>query len=127
MSPNKNKPRDPERLMHLVEAAEWVVSEVIGITLADLMQDRKLQLSLERQFEIIGEAAAHVSGVTQQQWPQIPWQKMKAYRNFIAHEYFRADYAQLLFTAQQLLPPTLPDLRQLLADLDRQFGPDANV
>jgi len=111
----------------LVEAADWIVAEVVGLTLPALLQDRKTQLALERQFEILGEAAAHVSSIVQQQWPQLSWMQMKGYRDFIAHEYFRPDYTQLLFTAQQLLTPVLSELHSLLAELEQAAGSDYSV
>ena len=129
MSPNRARLRDLDRVRHLVEAADWIADEVENLTLPALLQDRKSQLSLERQFEIIGEAASHISEALQQQWLQISWRQMKGYRNFIAHEYFRPDYTQLLYTAQQMLVPALPELHQLLTQLEQadSSGPDAGV
>jgi len=127
MKPNKLRPRDPDRVRHMVEAAEWLVHESQGINLAALLQDRRLHRALEREFEILGEAAAHVSAETQQLWPSVPWLVLKNYRNFIAHEYFRPDYADMLYSAQVLLPPILPELRLMLAATDAEFGPDANL
>lgn len=86
-----------------------------------------MQLALERQFEILGEAAAHVSDATQQQYAAIDWRRIKNFRNLIAHEYFRIDYAQILYTAQHIIPQLLPLLEDLLTDLDQQFGPNAGV
>lgn len=127
MSPNKSKPRDPDRVLHMAEAARWISSKSVDLTLADLLADKTMQLALERQFEILGEAASHVSPTTQEQQPAIDWRRIKNFRNLIAHEYFRVDYAQILYTAQQIIPALLPLIEDLLTDLDQQFGPDARV
>lgn len=127
MSPSKGKLRDPDRALHRVEAAEWIVTAAANLSLASLLADKMMQLALEGQFEILGEAASHVSATTQQQWPDIDWRRTKGFRNLIAHEYFRVDYAQLLYTAQHIVPQSLPLVRALLSDLDQQFGPDTRV
>ena len=127
MSINKSRPLDPDRVLHMVEATQWLLEQTTSLTIADLLANKTMQLAMERQFEILGEAASHVSAATQQQWPAIDWRRIKAFRNLIAHEYFRVDYAQLLYTAQHILPASLPLLQNLLVDLDQQFGPDANV
>lgn len=127
MSPNKSKPRDPDRVLHMAEAARWIFSKFVNLTLADLLADKTMQLALERQFEISGEAASHVSPTTREQRSDIDWRRIKNFRNLIAHEYFRVDYAQILYTAQQIIPALLPFIEDLLTDLDQQFGPDASV
>jgi len=127
MSPNKSKPRDPDRALHMAEAARWIASSAASLTVTDLLADKVMQLALERQFEILGEAAAHISASTQAQYPTVDWRRIKNFRNLIAHEYFRVDYAQILYTAQQIIPILLPLVEDMLTDLDQQFGPDAHV
>ena len=127
MTPSKNKPRDPGRVLHMVEAARWIEEKSNSLSLSGLLADKTMQLALERQFEILGEAASHVSAATQQQRQDIDWRRIKDFRNLIAHEYFRVDYTQILYTAQQIIPALRPLLEDLLADLDQQFGPDARV
>ena len=121
MNSNKNKLRDPDRVLHMVEAARWVNEQAAALALADLLTNKMMQLALERQFEILGEAASHVSAITQQQRPDIDWRRIKNFR------YFRVDYAQILYTAQQIIPGLLPLLEDLLTELDQQFGPGSSV
>ena len=40
---------------------------------------------------MIGEAAAQIRPETRAQAPEIPWTRIVALRNLIAHEYFRVD------------------------------------
>lgn len=120
--------RDAFRVHHMVGACEHVLGFLVGKTVADLFNDRLLSSGVERQLEIIGEAASHVSAETQQQWVSIDWKGMKGMRNFIAHEYFRPDYAKIWGTVQQVIPASLPLLRDLLAALEADFGgSDDNV
>lgn len=124
----KKQQRDAFRVHHMVRACEHVLTFLAGKTVADLFNDRLLSSGVERQLEIIGEAASHVSAETQQQWVGIDWRGMKGMRNFIAHEYFRPDYGKIWDTVQQVIPASLPLLCDLLAALEAEFGgPDADV
>ena len=127
MSPKKDRPRDPDRARHMLEAAKLVLAFVAGRTFQDLLTDALFRSAVERQFEILGEASSHISSATQAQWPSIEWVRIKNFRNLLAHEYFRTDYAEVWNIAQNLLPALLPTLEDLFADLDRQFGPDSGV
>ena len=111
----------------MVEAAKLILAFTAGRTFQDLLTDVLFRSAVERQFEILGEASSHISGTTQAQWPSIEWVRIKNFRNLLAHEYFRTDYAEVWNVAQNLLPALLPTLEDLFADLDRQFGPDARV
>lgn len=127
MKANKGRPRDPERVLHMLQAARNIELFLREKTFADLATDLLLQSGVERQFEILGEAASHVSTETQRLWPSINWLGTKDFCNLIAHEYFRVDLAKLWEISQHAIPGLRIVLEDLFADLDRQFGPDANV
>ncbi len=73
--------------------------------------------AVARNFEIIGEASSHVPENIQDQYPQLPWFKMKAMRNIIAHEYFRIDLSIMWETAQVDLPKLLSPIQKILSEL----------
>lgn len=124
----KGPQRDAFRVHHMITACELILSFLADKQLADLLNDTLLASGVERQFEIVGEAASHVSPETQAQWPLISWKQMKGMRNLIAHEYFRPDYTKVWNTAQQVIPLELPLLRDLLMELEAAYGgPDASV
>jgi len=127
MSPKKDRPRDPNRARHMVEAARLIIDFTQGRTFQNLLSNAMFRSAVRRQFEILGEASSHISSTTQAQWPSIEWVRLKNFRNLLAHEYFRTDYAEVWNVAQNLLPALLPTLEDLFAELDRQFGPDARV
>ena len=99
MSSSKNKPRDPERVRHMLEAVIAIAQFMAGHSLTDFLTNKLLQSAVERQFEILGEAASHVSIATQTAWPSIDWREAKSFRNLIVHEYFRVDYATIWHVA----------------------------
>lgn len=125
MSAKKDKPRDPDRVRHMLEAATLINEFVAGRRFEELLNDKLFQSAVERQFEIPGEACTHVSAATKQQWPAVDWQGIKDFRNIIAHEYFRTDYAEVWDVARHVVPPLLPMLAEIFERLDAEFGPDA--
>ena len=127
MNSPKQRPRDPDRVRHMLEAARAMGRYTTGRTLADFLTDDLLQSAVERQFEILGEAASHVSSAIQVAWPTIDWWEAKNFRNLISHEYFRVDYTTVWYASQVVIPAMQPLLEALFADLDQQFGPDASV
>lgn len=84
MPPEK---RDAAYLWDMLDAARAVQEMTTGIDFAAYMRSRTIQLATERAIEIIGEAARNVSAVCQQGHPEIPWGKIVAQRNVIAHHY----------------------------------------
>lgn len=127
MSTRKDRPRDPDRARHILEAAKLVVAFTEGRTFADFLTDVLFRSAVERQFEILGEASSHISVATQNLWPSVEWKQIKNFRNLLAHEYFRTEYAQVWNIVRNMLPGLIPTLEDPFASLDQQFGPDAGV
>ncbi|HEX8504066.1 MAG TPA: HepT-like ribonuclease domain-containing protein [Hymenobacter sp.] len=111
----------------MLEAAQLIIDFTQGRTFQDLLSDALFRSAVERQFEILGEASSHISAATQALWPSIEWARIKNFRNLLAHEYFRTNYAEVWNIARTLLPGLLPTLENLFAELDREFGPNAGV
>jgi uncharacterized protein with HEPN domain len=79
--------RDGALLLDMLTAARAVVSFVAGRTFAEYEQDLLLRSAVERQVEIIGEAARSVSDPFKSAHAQIAWRPIMAQRNRLAHEY----------------------------------------
>ncbi|MCI0519830.1 MAG: DUF86 domain-containing protein [Chloroflexi bacterium] len=63
--------RDHAYLWDMREAARWIRAFLTGIVFTQYEADKKLQSAVERQLEIIGEAARRVSPDFQQEHPEI--------------------------------------------------------
>ncbi|MDP2936438.1 MAG: DUF86 domain-containing protein, partial [Dehalococcoidia bacterium] len=61
-----------------------------------------------RTLEVIGEAARHIDPDIRARHPAIPWNRMLAMRNILAHEYFAVDLAILWQTVNANLPTLSP-------------------
>ncbi len=87
-----------------------------GFSRADLDSDRKLELSLTRLVEIVGEAAKRVSTDRRAALPQIPWKEVVGMRNRLTHGYDAVDLNILWTVIEDDLPPLIGQLQTILAD-----------
>lgn len=71
----------------MLEAARAIQQFVTAKTFADYESDLLLRSGVERQLEIIGEAARHVSAELQAEHSEIPWRPIIAQRHVLAHDY----------------------------------------
>ena len=61
----------------------------------------EVQEAVNRKFEIIGEAARHLSPVAKVYGPQIPWKLISAMRNILIHNYDDVDLNIVWDTTQR--------------------------
>jgi uncharacterized protein with HEPN domain len=61
------------------------------MTCEAFVQDRMRYSAVIREFEIIGEAVGKLPEELKGEYPEIPWQDIKDFRNLLAHEYFGVD------------------------------------
>jgi uncharacterized protein with HEPN domain len=107
---------DAGYLFDMLQHARGVLRAVEGRTLQDYLQDENLRFAVERRIEIIGEAARRVSQRFQGVHPEIPWGRIIAQRNVLAHEYGEIEdeivwavatvsIPDLIFLLEPLVPP----------------------
>ena len=82
-------PHKIESLRHdILTAIAEINGFVAARTLEDLLSDRALQLVLEREFEIIGEALYRLRNLAPDSFAKIPsGTRIIAMRNILAHGY----------------------------------------
>jgi uncharacterized protein with HEPN domain len=104
----------------MLNAAKTVCAFTQGVRLHDYETNRMMQLAVEREVEIIGEAARNVSPAFKEAHPEIPWAGVVAQRHVLAHEYgtIRVDKMWLLVIKhipdlaarlEPLIPPPPPE------------------
>ncbi len=71
-------------IVRMLECAERITSYTDeGREL--FLRDSRTQDAVIRNFEILGEAAKHVSQATQQRAPDIPWRSIAGFRDVLIH------------------------------------------
>lgn len=71
---------------------------------------------MERNLEIVGEAARCVAAETRESYPDIPWRSLTGLRNVLAHEYGEIRYEILWAIIGEKLAPLVRQLEDLGVD-----------
>lgn len=96
------------------EAALEAIEFVAGCDYSGFSVDLRLRRAVERELEIIGEAASHISPPFRQAHADIPWAGIIGQRNVLAHEYGDIQLDRIWRVATQRLPELVDALTQLL-------------
>ncbi|MBM3273094.1 DUF86 domain-containing protein [Candidatus Kaiserbacteria bacterium] len=91
-------------LWDMLTAARAVVQFTRSRTLAEYEADLLLRSAVERQIEIIGEAARRVSAEFQAAHPEIPWRPIQAQRHVLAHDYGEIKHERIWRVAETHVP-----------------------
>ncbi len=107
-----------ERVTHLlVDDIQSSIKNILeftnGMTLEGYESDLRTRFAVERNFEIIGEAASRISEDYKLNHPEIEWRILKDFRNFIIHEYFGINNEIVWDTIQLKLPDLLTSFQNL--------------
>ena len=108
--------RDSARLWDMLDSARAIAAFLLGQTYYEFLSDRKLRNAVERNLEIIGEAARHISAEFRIQHPDIPWSSIIGLRNVIAHEYGEIQYEKIWSVCSNRLPILIAQLETLGID-----------
>lgn len=106
--------RDADHLRDMFEYARAIARSIQGLTLEDYLRDSDLRMATERRVEIIGEAASRISEEFQSAHREIPWRKVVAQRNVLAHEYGDIDDEILWGVATVSIPELILQLEPLI-------------
>lgn len=105
---------DNSYLWDMLAAARAVESFGRGRTDADYLADLMLRSAVERQIEIIGEAARFVSATFQAAHPEIPWRPIQAQRHVLAHDYGEIRHERIWRVATVHIPELIRQLEPLV-------------
>jgi uncharacterized protein with HEPN domain len=102
----------------MIEAARAVVDFTKNLTLEEFLAAGRdmgiIRLAVERELEILGEAARRVSSRFRAEHAEIPWKEMVGLRNVISHEYDKVDYSEIYRIAHQQIPELITLLDPLV-------------
>lgn len=102
---------DNQRLEDILHAARRLI-EITADGRETFENDWVRSAAAERMMLIIGEAASKLSEEAKSARPDVPWAAMRAFRNFVVHEYHKVDRA-LLWEA---MSRDIPQLTAALTD-----------
>jgi uncharacterized protein with HEPN domain len=114
---------DAASLWDMLDAAQAVSRFVQGRSFKEYTEDLMLRSAVERQIEIIGEAARCVSEDFQRSHPEIPWRGIIGQRHVLAHDYADVKHDRLWRAATELVPELIRLLEPLVPPAPPQAGP----
>ena len=84
-----------------------------GRSFDEYFSDRKFRRAVEREFEIIGEAANRLPEEFKDHHSEIDWHKIRGFRNRIVHDYFGIDYSIVWEIKNNFLQPLIQKLKSI--------------
>jgi uncharacterized protein with HEPN domain len=105
---------DKAYLWDMLDSALAIQDFVRGQTPHDYLTNRMLRGAVERNIEIIGEAARRVSDRMKAAHPEIPWQAIIGQRNILAHEYGEVRHEIVWHVASDRIPELISAIQAIL-------------
>lgn len=96
----------------IIECIEKIESYTKDLSFENFENNNLINDAVVRNIEIIGEASKNVPVEIQNQFADIPWQKLRGIRNRIVHDYFDVDRTIIW----HIVSNELTDLKKLLRD-----------
>lgn len=84
------------------------------MTFEEFLQDDKTVEAIERNFEIIGEAAKFIPDEIKEKFENVPFNKIIGLRNKIIHDYFGLDYELLWNVIKNRLPELKEQIEKII-------------
>ena len=84
-----------------------------GIKFYEFEKDKMRKLAVERQLEIIGQAANKISKDTQDILENIPWKNIIGLRNKLAHDYGEILAERIWFISKNSIQDLLKELEKI--------------
>ncbi len=107
------------RLEHIQDCIEKITILVNSCKTLEVFKDKWIeQDAMIRNFEIIGEAANHISDETKRNYLSIEWHKMRGMRNFMSHEYFGVKLETIWETAIENIPLLKIQIAEIISDIE---------
>lgn len=95
-----------------------ILEYTAGMTFESYDADSKTKDAVERNFEIIGEAASRIPDDFKKLHLTVEWRIIKDFRNFIIHEYFGINNQIVWDTVQYRLPDLMQEISKLISTIE---------
>jgi uncharacterized protein with HEPN domain len=114
--------KDNAYLADILKAAQAIERFLEGVSQAAFLSNEEKYEAVNRKFEIIGEAARHLSAEAKAQFPEIPWKLISAMRNILIHDYGDVDLVIVWDTTQRDIPGLIRVVEAYFAKLPPPTG-----
>jgi uncharacterized protein with HEPN domain len=106
---------DRINLEAIADSIRKIENFIVGIQDGDQFhQDEKTFDSVLMNFVVIGESVDRLSDAFRNTNPHVPWNKIKSFRNLVAHNYFGIDPEEVWQLIHTHLPTLKEDVKTIL-------------
>ena len=110
--------RDRERLEHIAEAIERILTYTEGKTREALVTDKIMFYGLVKNIEIVGEAAYKLTKAFRKEHPDTPWDVITKMRHVLIHDYFQIDEDTVFYVIHDDLPSLREQVTRYLEEVN---------
>lgn len=108
--------RDRERLEHILEAIDRILTYTAGHSNDELANDKIRFFGLVKNIEIIGEAAYKLTKAFRNAHSSTPWDDIMKMRHVLVHDYFQIDEDAVFYVIEDDLPPLREQVSHYLSE-----------
>ena len=97
----------------ILKSLEKIEEYSAGLSFEELKENQMAVDAIIRNFEMIGEAVAHISDDIKEKYPAVEWKEARSFRNILTHHYFGID----ITTVWDTIKTNLPEFKTHILDL----------
>jgi len=113
------KPTDLERIDHMITSINKIFSYTEKLTYEGFHDNELIQDAVIKNFEVIGEAAYHITSELKEDHSAIEWKKIQGLRHVLVHDYYKIN-PKILWNTKDVY------LHELLTNLERLIEKESN-
>lgn len=114
----KNKLSDKERLMHIIDAINYINKALSNKEERAFQEDFILHTAVVKWVEIVGEASYKLTRDYKSKHLEIDWRLIEGLRHILVHDYFEVNLETLWQIYKNDLPPLKNKIEQLIKDFE---------
>ena len=112
----REKVRDKERLMHILNAINVLISNKDKHSLDEIIDDPIVFYGFVKHVEIIGEAVYMLTKEFKTAHPEVEWDVIEGMRHVLVHGYYKINPRQLWNTIENDIPELKPMIERYVRE-----------
>jgi uncharacterized protein with HEPN domain len=113
----REKPKDRERLLHIIEAIDNIVEFVERKSFVEYKNDKMLRFAVIKNLEIIGEASYLLTKDFKIKHNSVEWNDIIGMRHILVHGYYQIKDEIVWATIETELMPLKTEITKFLHSL----------
>jgi uncharacterized protein with HEPN domain len=111
----REKPKDNERLLHMIEAIENIFEFIEGKSFEVYKNDKILKFAIIKNLEIVGEAAYLLTKDFKSSHNSVEWDDIIGMRHILVHGYYQIKDEIVWATIETELTPLKKEILKFLS------------